>query len=427
MKNKWIFLLLILGAIALVLRFYNLGMTDLAPDEAKTALGIAFPHSFLLPQLTILSQKIFGVSAWAVRLPYTLLGIFSIGLAYLFGGQIKDSKFGLVLALVMAFLPGNIILSRTAYLDISLIFAWLLVLYFWARYEKSEAQLDLILLFLALLVAPWFKMQAIFLHGAFIIYLVIKYRWRFIFSPIFWLIVISFLPYFFYTFSQPQQLFDVRHYVMDEVGQSGPGGWWEFLLLLWNNFKFWWVLLVLGTVDFCRKKRISNWSSVEIILASLSAIVFLILIFTPKRFYYYVMLDIPAAYLLANVCHNAISGYHKYFFKFATILVAGLAVITAGFYALNQSGCRGDNCFWRNNSQQINKVLQPFDLVYLDTDLGFPARWYIDKITSKLDNYRPLGSNTQGAVVLAGDRETVNFVNSYSQIYNFSQVIIITF
>ena len=52
-------LLIIILFFAIFLRFYNLGFGDFHTDEAKTALGIDFPHSFLLPTASIFSQNIF--------------------------------------------------------------------------------------------------------------------------------------------------------------------------------------------------------------------------------------------------------------------------------------------------------------------------------------------------------------------------------
>jgi len=58
--KKILFIVIIF--LAVFLRLYNLGVGDLDTDEAKTALGIDYPQSFVLPGLAVFSQILFGVN-----------------------------------------------------------------------------------------------------------------------------------------------------------------------------------------------------------------------------------------------------------------------------------------------------------------------------------------------------------------------------
>src|SRR4029079_3905454 len=78
----------------------------------------------------------FGVLDNVARVIPSALGILTVLVTYLIGKQLYGTKVALIAALVLAFLPYHIILSRQVLLDVSLTFFFALTLYFLIRYLK---------------------------------------------------------------------------------------------------------------------------------------------------------------------------------------------------------------------------------------------------------------------------------------------------
>ncbi len=115
------FHLLILGLLASVIFFYNLGGWDLwNPDEpryAQIAHEMAEDGNWILPRhnnriypdkppvffwLIALSYAVTGeVSSFAARFPSALAGVLGVLLTYLIGCRLKSSRAGFISALVL--------------------------------------------------------------------------------------------------------------------------------------------------------------------------------------------------------------------------------------------------------------------------------------------------------------------------------------
>lgn len=139
-------ILVIILAVAAVLRFWNLGGPDMVTDEVYYALrGIGYldyigssrqstPLFWFnpLPDWTKLSMhdhpplvfavayaffSLFGVSTLVARLPFALAGIGSVFLVYLIGRKMFDERAGLIAAGVMAISSQAVYASRTALME----------------------------------------------------------------------------------------------------------------------------------------------------------------------------------------------------------------------------------------------------------------------------------------------------------------------
>ncbi|TSC76555.1 MAG: PMT family glycosyltransferase, 4-amino-4-deoxy-L-arabinose transferase [Parcubacteria group bacterium Gr01-1014_31] len=138
--------LLVILAVAAVLRFWNLGGPDMVTDEVYYALrGIGYldyigsdlqstPLYWFnpLPAWTMLSMhdhpplvflvanlffNLFGVSVLVARLPFALAGLGSVLLVYLIGRKMFSERAGLVAAAVMAVSSHAVFASRTALME----------------------------------------------------------------------------------------------------------------------------------------------------------------------------------------------------------------------------------------------------------------------------------------------------------------------
>ncbi|PIT87937.1 MAG: hypothetical protein COU31_00430 [Candidatus Magasanikbacteria bacterium CG10_big_fil_rev_8_21_14_0_10_40_10] len=384
--NQRNLVLIAILALALGLRLFNLGAGDLTTDEAKTALGVAFPHSFLLPQISVISQKIFGFNEMAARLPFALLGTGAVWLMFIFGRLVKDDKFGLLTAGLLAVLPGNVILSRSAYLDISLVFIWLLLLIAWLIWERQKSLAGWLTLFLIILIAPFLKIQAVYLFFVLFLYLVYQRRGRFWRDERFWLMAVGWLPFLFYFLSQPQQLYDMKSYITKQIGDASSLV--SFLSNLWQANG---ILLVasLGGLGFFVwragiKKQVQ--SDADKLMGGFFLLIGLILFFTPNNLYYYVMPDMAVVYF---------SAYFITSFKKRTrlvLLTAVCLIINLGLIFTNPNinfACSNDSLgyFWQNNQREINSLISNGRPVFLDTGLGFTGKWYILQTTYKTDYF----------------------------------------
>ncbi len=376
--NKKILMLVII--IFCFIRLYNLGSTNLATDEAKTALGVDFPHSFVLPAMSVISQDIFGINEISVRLPFALIGILGIILFYFLGKEIYDKKTGVLFAFLASVLPANIILSRSAFLDIPLIVSWILILIFWLRYEKSKSNINIVFLFLSLFISPWMKIQAIYMFVILFIDLVIKTKalvWR---DKRFYLLILSFIPFGFYILSQPQQLYDLVHYTSNETGIV-LSNFWLVLKLLWQAYGVLIFLALFGILNIIFRKKVILKE--ERLMLIMFIIIFLVFIAIPKRFYYSVMADIPVVFFSACFLQKIIKT------KKLKIIIISIIIINSVFILFYNNNFY--NKFFQKNiseydqiSNKILKIPNPV-VIFLDTNLGFNSKWKIKYETKKLD------------------------------------------
>jgi len=148
--------------------------------------------------------------------------------------------------LLAAFLPSNIVFSRSAFLDVALIFNWLVIIYFWFKYEESASQKNLFFLFLALFVCPWLKIQTVYFLFVLFTYLLLTKKWLFWKDERFWLLPITFLPLCFYFASDPNKLYDLMTYNNKLIGKSN-----DFFLvakMFWHSYGVLAAFALLGLI-----------------------------------------------------------------------------------------------------------------------------------------------------------------------------------
>jgi len=141
-RNIWV-ALSVLSVIALVLRLWRLN-TDLWFDELLTLLNfVRLPIGDILTRLpdqnnhilfSLLSHtsvRIFGESAWAVRLPSVMFGILSLWALFLLGRKVLDSREALLATILMAVSYHHIWFSQNARGYMGLLFFSILSTWIW--------------------------------------------------------------------------------------------------------------------------------------------------------------------------------------------------------------------------------------------------------------------------------------------------------
>lgn len=418
MNKKSDFILIVLLAAAGCLRLYNLGIGDLVTDEAKTALGIAYPHSLVLPSLAVASQRILGVSEWAVRFPFAVFGMITVWLWYGIGKLLKGKNFGLVLASFAAIIPTNVILSRTAYLDTPVVLVWLVVLYYWLKLEQNtnqEKSTNNWWLWFWLAVAPWVKLQAVYVHMILGLIIVYQNKGRFWRDPRLWLLALSLVPIIGYVLGQPQQLYDIYSYVTQQSnGVRGPG-LWPFV----STLGYWlWPFLffcLIGCWSLVKNNRSEVRKYIPFFGVGGLSLIFSIL--GTRQLYYLALID---PLVIVGVGLGVLYGYEKY--KKITYLAGVLVVAWSGFIIINQTSirtnfCTGplDFCYWQR-AQTGDTWLDVFSrssekkyTYFLGDGLGYTPKWMLTQETKKLDAlpYWLRNHPHESAVVLTTARETI--------------------
>lgn len=418
MNKKSNFILIVLLVVAGCLRLYNLGIGDLVTDEAKTALGIAYPHSLLLPSLAVASQKIFGVSEWAVRFPFAVLGMITMWLWYGIGKLLKGKNFGLVLASFAAMIPTNGILSRTAYLDAPVVLVWLIVLYYWLKLEQNtnqEKSTNNWWLWFWLAVAPWVKLQAVFVHVILGLIILVQSKGRFWRDSRAYLVALSLVPIIGYVLGQPQQLYDIYSYVTQQSNGVRTPGLWLFV----STLVYWlWPFLVLGFFGFTHLIK-NNRSHIYLYIPffGVGALALFFSLLGTRQLYYLALID---PLVIVGVGLGVFYGYEKY--KIITSLAVAMAVVWSGFIIINQTSirlnfCTGplDFCYWQR-AQTGDTWLDVFSrsteknyTYFLGDGLGYTPKWMLAQEAKKLDAlpYWLRNHPHESAVVLTTAREAI--------------------
>ena len=100
-------------------------------DDYSRYFSIYRAHPLLLQFSISLLFQLFGVSDAAARAVPAIFGVLTILITYFIGKTLYNKKVGLVSALVLAFLPYHIIITRQALVDVPLSFFFILTLFLW--------------------------------------------------------------------------------------------------------------------------------------------------------------------------------------------------------------------------------------------------------------------------------------------------------
>lgn len=262
------FILLLILAVALLVRFHNLDLVPLNLDEScDTIRGIELirdgqAEKFLNIPISIYNGKIpvlFNLFALIVshffidpilvaRIPSVFFGTLTIFLTYLLGRRLYSNKVGLLSALFLALLPWHIIMSRMGIKIILVPFFGTLIFYLLYAGMKDRKSILFLSSFFALGLGSLYTYPpAMIFIPVFIIYFLIlriKQRWpglRTVFIGIL-LFLISILPIFVLSrnvdFLKSQSYHSIFNTGNFNIGSfSDPGSYFAFLKNFILNLK----------------------------------------------------------------------------------------------------------------------------------------------------------------------------------------------
>lgn len=145
LSNRAIFLLIL--CVAAILRFYRFTDISFMHDEFSAVFRTNFlsfqeliekgvkpdGHPAGIQVFLYYWIKLFGNTEWIVKLPFTLMGLFSVLLVYLAGRKWYNETVGLISAAFLASIQYTIMYSQIARPYISGLFFSLLMVFYWSR------------------------------------------------------------------------------------------------------------------------------------------------------------------------------------------------------------------------------------------------------------------------------------------------------
>jgi hypothetical protein len=161
--GKTLALLVLIVAVGTLVRFWGLGNVGLHGDEKTMALpavhllqygtpemptGFIYPRAVAQLYLMAGSMRLFGRTAWALRLPSAICGVLLIFVAWLAGRRFLEPRWNLALTAAVALLPAFIEDSQTARMYVFLVTgvtAFMALLFAWERTGRNRYLLAAVL------------------------------------------------------------------------------------------------------------------------------------------------------------------------------------------------------------------------------------------------------------------------------------------
>ena len=153
LANKHILYFILL--VATTLRFYNYFHLPFTHDEFSALFRTQFDSFTKLIEYGVKTTdthpagvqvflyywtKVFGMTEWVVKLPFTLSGIAAVYLIYLIGKEWYNETIGLISAAFLASLQFAIMYSQLARPYTSGLFLCLLMVYYWSLLIRTPAK-----------------------------------------------------------------------------------------------------------------------------------------------------------------------------------------------------------------------------------------------------------------------------------------------
>jgi mannosyltransferase len=378
--SRYIQVLILLTAIGLVLRFYNLGFNSLWLDEATT-YNIAKESFAGIWQITAGGEfnpplfnwvehimLMIGNSEFILRLIPALLGVLTIPVMYFTGTEFMDRNAGLIAAALVAFSPFHIFYSQEARAYIMMLFFVALVILFYLKALKTNSTQSWIIFGACSALAFWSHFYSFVIIAALVIYALIANAGailkdiRFIIPLISGIVVftIACLPLIIVSI----RLFITRTSSAPVFGIQGIGIVGETIRQLFGFFDISFYILLILLIIGCISLFISDKNKVVFLISTLTLSFFIsfILSFKMPMVPRYLIFLIPIFFI-------GVAASYKMIYKVirTPAIIYGLLilmfVISVPFYMNYYSGYSKDD--WKGVAASLQKSTSPGDFVVL--------------------------------------------------------------
>jgi uncharacterized membrane protein len=273
-ENRNYIILFLITLAAAFLRFYKLGDFSLSNDELSALNRLQFSnfhdlitkgvmpdfHPALVQVFLYYWTKLFGLSPFVIRLPFILLGIASVPLAYLLGKRWFNQESGLFLAAAIAFFEFPLLFSHIARPYAFGLFFSLLLALLWTKllFDKKESKalrwkliLSSAFVYALCMYNHYFSFLFALIMGIVGLFFLQKENWKdYLLAAVF--AVVLFLPHLSISLTQ----FSYGG-LESWLGKPEPIWIWEHLLYIFNQSLYFllFTLLLVIIAMILRKKE----------------------------------------------------------------------------------------------------------------------------------------------------------------------------
>lgn len=270
-----------------------------------------FDNPPLFMWLQAAAYRLFGVGEYAARLPSAILGTLTIWLVFCLGRELRDARYGLMSALVLALTKPFIRYSRRGMMDVSLSFFVVVALFFGWKGAREDRRWFLLWALACGAAVLEKSVLGMFPFLIVILWLVVQRNWESLRSPQFVGAVVLFAIaggwWYVYQIIQWGDRFVHLHFgwlilARGFSRQEGAGNWWEHLSYLKDLLKYYWPWLPLALWglavsirEYLTDRKLADRSLLLVWLLSY----LLVLSFMEARRIWYFMPAFPVLALLA--------------------------------------------------------------------------------------------------------------------------------
>ncbi len=351
-----IILTLLLG---LVLRLWQIGLPDLATDEAQFILGASAAHP---PLGILLFQGALALhhSVTAARMVSVLAGFLCVGALFLLAQRFSTVRTAGFVAATASVFPGHMIFSKLAYLDGLQTLAWVLTILTLEQARskrKEEGGMALLLLWAAAVASTFIKTQGFLLPLALLLLRLWEMRahrpWR---DPIAGMLILSLLPIALYLPTHPGIFATLQLYGGSTFGLEDfltrivtlLGTWWHELLLL----------LPLAVLSLPSLRKLPLSIKVLCVIAAMQGV-----LLGPGHAYYVtelVIFALPIGLFIARLPR--------------TPRVITLILCMGSALAVQM---RASPTYWNTHADTLNALLAGEERIVAVGPTGHHVRWYL--------------------------------------------------
>lgn len=270
-----------------------------------------FDNPPLFMWLQAAAYRLFGVGEYAAKLPSAVLGALTIWLVFCLGRGLRDVRYGLMSALILALTQPFVRYSRRGMIDVSLTFFVVAALFFAWKGAKGDRRWFLLWSLACGAAVLEKSVLGMFPFFIVLVWLIIQKKWKTILSLQFAGAVILFVIaggwWYLYQMIKWGDRFVQLHFgwlilARGFYRQEGGGHWWEHLSYLKDLLKYYWPWLPLalwGLAVSIREYLADRKRADRALLLVWLLSYLLVLSFMEARRIWYFMPAFPALALLA--------------------------------------------------------------------------------------------------------------------------------
>jgi len=212
--------LLLLGIIliSLIFRLRNIALCDIR-DRCQMLVGMTANLPPLYHYIVYPFWHLFQGLWYTGAIVNLILTVIIIVLYYRLGKDIKNEYFGLLMAFLAGIFPQLVIFAKHISPETTETLFLTLIIYFFIKLEilgsKKNFNLNQVLLFLSIAIGLFSKQQTFVVLGPLMMYGILKYRFKIIYQPTYYIIALASVPYFLFMIANPQLLAAIIMYVTE--------------------------------------------------------------------------------------------------------------------------------------------------------------------------------------------------------------------